>query len=60
MKRIKQFLKDEKGVTAIEYALIAAGIAMAIAIVVWLVGDQLYLVFDRVRSMVGPDRPAGT
>ncbi len=59
MKRIKQFLKDEEGVTAIEYALIAAGIAMAIAIVVWLVGDQLYDVFDRVRQMVGPDRPAG-
>jgi pilus assembly protein Flp/PilA len=59
MKRIKQFLKDEKGVTAIEYALIAAGIAMAIAIVVWLVGDQLYAVFDRVRTMVGPDRPGG-
>ncbi len=58
MKRIKQFLKDEKGVTAIEYALIAAGIAMAIAIVVWLVGDQLYAVFERIRSVVGPDRPA--
>ncbi|HOD35423.1 MAG TPA: Flp family type IVb pilin [Syntrophales bacterium] len=60
MQRIKQFLKDEEGVTAIEYALIAAGIAMAIAIVVWLVGDRLYDVFDRVQQMVGPDRPSGT
>jgi pilus assembly protein Flp/PilA len=30
MERIKRFLKDEEGVTAIEYGLIAALIAVAI------------------------------
>ena len=30
MERIKRFFKDEEGVTAIEYGLIAAGIALAI------------------------------
>ena len=30
MNRFKQFLADESGATAIEYGLIAAGIALAI------------------------------
>ena len=58
MSKFMEFVKDEKGVAAIEYALVAAGISMAIAVVVWLVGDQLYAVFDNVRQNVGPDRPA--
>jgi pilus assembly protein Flp/PilA len=31
MKIIRKFLADESGVTAIEYGLIAAGIALAIS-----------------------------
>ena len=38
MERIKRFFKDEEGVTAIEYGLIAAGIALAIIAVVFVVG----------------------
>ena len=34
MNRFKQFLADESGATAIEYGLIAAGIALAIIAVV--------------------------
>jgi len=48
MKAIKRFLKGEEGVTAIEYALIAAGIAIAIVAVVFLVGNQLNQKFDTV------------
>lgn len=44
------FLKDEEGVTAIEYGLIAALIAVAIIAMVALVGDQLNNVFNCVAK----------
>lgn len=44
------FLKDEEGVTAIEYGLIAALIAVAIIVMVALVGDQLNNVFNCVAK----------
>lgn len=43
---IRSFLQDEEGVTAIEYGLIAALIAIAIIAMVALVGDQLNNVFN--------------
>jgi pilus assembly protein Flp/PilA len=36
-----RFLADERGATAIEYALIAAGIGATIATTVWAFGSQL-------------------
>lgn len=47
---IRSFLKDEEGVTAIEYGLIAALIAVAIIVMVALVGDQLNNVFNCVAK----------
>ncbi len=41
MTLIKDFLRDERGATAIEYGLIAAGIALAIVTVVNSVGTAL-------------------
>ena len=46
MEKIKKFLKEEEGVTAIEYGLIAAGIGVAIVAVVFLVGTQLNTLFS--------------
>ena len=48
MKKLMRFLKDDEGVTAIEYALIAAGIGVSIVAVVFLVGDELVILFNRV------------
>jgi len=48
MEAIKRFLKGEEGVTAIEYALIAAGIAVAIVVIVFAVGTQINLTFQKV------------
>ena len=45
---IKNFLADEEGVTAIEYGLIAALIAIVIIASVTLVGSKLDLVFARI------------
>jgi pilus assembly protein Flp/PilA len=47
---IKQFIRDEEGVTAIEYGLIAALIAVVIIAAVRLVGTNLTAVFTRVAT----------
>jgi len=44
------FLKDESGATAIEYALIAAGIAIAIIAAVNGAGDAIKAVFDTIKA----------
>ncbi len=50
MEKIKKFLEAEEGVTAIEYGLIAAGIAIAIVVIVFTVGSQLNTVFKSVSA----------
>ncbi|MCA7084324.1 Flp family type IVb pilin [Cupriavidus sp. DB3] len=50
MQQAKQFVQDEDGVTAIEYGLIAALIAIVIIAGVKLVGQNLSAVFDKVQS----------
>ncbi len=47
---IKRFVKDEEGVTAIEYGLIAALIAVVIAGAVVIVGTQLNNVFTTIGT----------
>ena len=50
MKRLFAFLNDESGATAIEYGLIAAGIAVAIVVVVKNVGTQLNTTLTSVQN----------
>ncbi len=50
MKKLLRFLKDEDGVTAIEYGLIAALIAIVIVVAVTLVGVSLNGLFTTVSS----------
>lgn len=47
---IKSFLKDESGATAIEYGLIAAGIAIAIITAVNGLGTKLSSNFDTISN----------
>ena len=47
---VSRFIKDESGATAIEYALIAGGIAMAIITAVNGVGPQLSTKFEAVST----------
>jgi pilus assembly protein Flp/PilA len=47
---ISKFFKDESGATAIEYGLIAAGIAIAIITAVNGVGSQLSLTFNNIST----------
>lgn len=44
----RKFLRDEEGVTAIEYGLIAALIAVAVIVIVTLIGTQLNAVFQSI------------
>jgi pilus assembly protein Flp/PilA len=48
-----RFLRDESGATAIEYGLIAAGIAVAIIAVVNTLGGQLSNTFSNVSTQLG-------
>ncbi len=50
MFKIAQFLTSESGATAIEYGLIAAGIAVAIIAVVNGLGTQLNATFTNVST----------
>ena len=50
MLTILQFLHDDQGATAIEYGLIAAGIAVAIIAVVNGVGTKLTTVYQEVSD----------
>lgn len=46
------FLRSESGATAIEYGLIAAGIAVAIAAVVFAFGDELATMFQDTTTAI--------
>jgi pilus assembly protein Flp/PilA len=58
MEKLTEFLKDEQGVTSIEYALIAALIAIVIVVALNFVGNQLENTYDTVASRLqGTDSP---
>ncbi len=47
---LKKFIRNEEGATAIEYGLIAAGIAVAISIAVFALGSRLSGLFTSVKD----------
>ncbi|MEM1284385.1 MAG: Flp family type IVb pilin [Pseudomonadota bacterium] len=49
-KLLSRFAEDESGATAIEYGLIAAGIAVAIIVAVNTVGTDLEDLFGRIST----------
>ena len=50
MATFLKLIKDEKGATAIEYGLIAAGISVAIITVVQGLGTKLNTTFSNITS----------
>ena len=46
----RRFMRDEEGVTAIEYGLIAAGIAVAVIAVVFILGGKISAAFQSVAN----------
>ena len=51
--KMKNLVADKEGATAIEYGLIAAGISVAIVAVVFLLGDDLVILFQDIRTKLG-------
>ncbi len=50
VKMIKKWVQTDSGATAIEYALIAAGVSLAVAGFVFAFGDQLYAFFGQLTG----------
>ena len=50
MKKLIKFLKDEEGVTAIEYGLIAALVGVAIVVGAGLLGTGLNTLFTNIAT----------
>ena len=56
----RNFLREEEGVTAIEYGLIAALIAVAVIATVYGVGVQLNEVFVKIKTCLTNASACGT
>lgn len=54
LEMMKRFIRDEEGVTAIEYGLIAALIAVVIIAGAGLVGTNLNALFNYIAGEVAP------
>ena len=57
VRKVKTFVKDIDGATAIEYGLIAAGIAVAIIAVVFALGDELKGFFQAIEAQLSSANP---
>lgn len=53
MNFIQKFIRDEEGVTAIEYGLIASLIAVGIILAATMVGDRLCATFNTIGVALG-------
>lgn len=50
--QVKYFIKSENGATAIEYGLIATGVAMAIALSVFAFGAEVSDLYDGLEAIL--------
>lgn len=48
--RVRGLVKGLHGTTAIEYALIAGAVALAISVAVFLMGDEVFGLYDDVQT----------
>lgn len=53
VQSIQKFVRDEEGVTAIEYGLIAALIAVTIIAATTVVGDRVCATFNTIAVALG-------
>lgn len=56
IKKFMQFLKDEDGVTSVEYAVMAALIALVVIVGAKVLGENTNATFNDVAEVI-PGRP---
>jgi pilus assembly protein Flp/PilA len=49
-ERLKQFIREEEGASAVEYGLLVAGIAVVVMVSIYLIGTNLDDKFRRVAQ----------
>ena len=52
-RQLKRFCDDERGATAIEYAMVASGIGVAVLTAVYAVGGKVKDLFTNVSGLMG-------
>jgi pilus assembly protein Flp/PilA len=54
LEQLKNLMKDEEAPTAVEYAIMVAGIAVAVVTVVFTVGTSADAQFETVNTAIAP------
>ncbi len=53
LKTFRRLLRDERAATAIEYAMIAAGIAVAIVAAINSLGVSVFNMYETIKTAMG-------
>lgn len=56
---IKKFYNDESGATMVEYALMVALIAVAVAVIVFALGQEMNTLFSEVKDCIASPSTCG-
>jgi pilus assembly protein Flp/PilA len=56
LEQLKKLIKDEEAPTAVEYAIMVAGIAVAVIVIVYTIGDNAELKFGDVNTRLAQPR----
>ncbi len=59
LNSVARFLRDPRGVTAVEYGLIVGAISAAIIGVVFLIGDDIAAMFQQIADVMNARLPSG-
>ncbi len=51
--KVKHFIREEAGASAVEYGLLVAGIAVVVMVSIYLIGTNLNAKFDSVAQQLG-------
>mgnify|MGYP001144122790 CR=1 FL=1 len=52
-ERLKQFIREEEGASAVEYGLLVAGIAVVVMGAIYAIGTNLNTKFESVAQQLG-------
>ena len=56
LEKLKKLMKDEEARTAVEYAIMVAGIAVAVIVIVYAIGNNAELKFQDVNNNLSTPR----